>query len=94
MQESEVSLIVEQWQSKIQKLGGDPKGLWLVDFDCGVGYFCWKFPEASLTYFHGYTEGFKSRVKISDDFDMIYNKRAPAEEGDALLPRPTESPAG
>jgi hypothetical protein len=60
---------VELWQSKVEKLGGDPKGLWLVDFDCGIGYFCWKFPEEKLNHFHGYTEGFKSRLPVDENFD-------------------------
>lgn len=70
--EGEINKIVEHWQSKVEKLGGEPKGLWLVDFDSGVGYFCWKFPEDSLDHFHGYTEGFKSRLRIDEDFDKKY----------------------
>ena len=37
-------------------------GLWIST--CGTGYYCWKFPETSLEHFHGYTEGFKARVKV------------------------------
>ena len=70
--EKEINLLVDQWQSKIEKLGGEPKGLWLVDFDCGVGYFCWKYPEADLRFFHGYTEGFKSRIKVDERFDETH----------------------
>lgn len=70
--EKEINVFVDQWQSKIEKLGGEPKGLWLVDFDCGVGYFCWKFPEHDLDFFHGYTEGFKSRIRVSEKFDETH----------------------
>jgi hypothetical protein len=57
--------IVDQWAGAILDLGVDVKGLWLVDFDNGSGYYCWKYPEPSLQYFHGYDEGFKGRVKLN-----------------------------
>ena len=79
--EKEINDLVEQWQSKIEKLGGEPKGLWLVDFDCGVGYFCWKFPEDDLSHFHGYTEGFKSRTPIDEDFDTKHGDGEPLDIG-------------
>lgn len=79
--EKEINELVENWQSKVEKLGGEPKGLWLVDFDCGVGYFCWKFPENDLIHFHGYSEGFKSRVKVDENFDQTHGEipRPPAQ---------------
>ena len=43
-------------------MGLEIKGLWLVDFDSGAGYYCWKYPESSLGHFHGYDEGFSGRV--------------------------------
>jgi hypothetical protein len=57
--------IVDRWAAAILDLGIDVKGLWLVDFDCGSGYYCWKYPEPALQYFHGYDEGFKGRVKLN-----------------------------
>ncbi len=62
--EEEVQKTIESWQGKIQKLGGIPKGYWLVDFDNGNGYFCWKFPEKDIQYTHGYQEGFTGRKEI------------------------------
>ena len=62
--EEDVQKAIEAWQSKIQKLGGIPKGYWLVDFDNGSGYFCWKFPEKDIQYTHGYQEGFTGRKEI------------------------------
>lgn len=53
-----------QWQRKVQKLGCQAKGMWLVDFDTGEGYYCWHYPEPEICYFHGYDEGFRGRVKI------------------------------
>ncbi len=56
--------IVQQWADSVISLGIDVKGLWLVDFDNGSGYYCWQHPEESLQYFHGYDEGFGGRVKL------------------------------
>ncbi len=62
--ENEVQRIIDGWQSKVQRLGGHPKGYWLVDFDNGAGYFCWKFPEKEIKFTHGYQEGFTCRKEI------------------------------
>ena len=56
--------IVQHWAEAVMSLGIDVKGLWLVDFDNGSGYYCWQHPEESLQYFHGYDEGFQGRVKL------------------------------
>lgn len=58
--------IVTKWQIKIEKLGAEPKGLWLADFDSGDGYFCWKFPETEICYWHGYQDGFTGRILIKE----------------------------
>jgi hypothetical protein len=57
--------IVSEWAEKILALGVEIKGLWLVDFDSGAGYYCWRHPEETLEYFHGYEEGYKGRVKLN-----------------------------
>jgi hypothetical protein len=57
--------IVSSWADSILKLGIEVKGLWLIDFDNGSGYYCWRHPESSLQYFHGYEEGFTGRVKLN-----------------------------
>lgn len=56
--------IVREWAQEILSLGVVIKGLWLVDFDSGAGYYCWKYPEASLEYFHSYEEGFAGRLPL------------------------------
>ena len=56
--------IITDWAGAIIELGIEVKGLWLIDFDNGSGYYCWQHPEPSLQYFHGYDEGFSGRVKL------------------------------
>jgi hypothetical protein len=62
---AEYERIVTEWAESILNLGVEVKGLWLVDFDSGGGYYCWKHPEPALEYFHGYEEGFGGRVKLN-----------------------------
>ncbi len=61
---AELNQVVSRWAGRIQELGLEAKGLWLVDFDNGHGYYCWKHPEEGLLHFHGYDEGFAGRMKI------------------------------
>lgn len=62
--EKEQAKAVNNWVQTIEQLGCEVKGLWLVDFDNGEGYYCWQYPEANLEYYHGYTEGFAGRSKL------------------------------
>jgi hypothetical protein len=62
--ESELNRTVVEWSEVIKRLGCEVRGLWIVDFDCGDGYFCWKCPEEELLYFRGYNTGFSTRVLI------------------------------
>ena len=55
----------QEWYEKIRKLGCESKGLWLVDFDNGEGYYCWHYPEPHIEYFHGYFDGYQGRIKIN-----------------------------
>ena len=54
--------LVEAWTESVQALGADVKGLWLVDFDSGDGYWCWAWPEDRLDHWHSYEGGFRSRM--------------------------------
>ena len=58
------SQVLAGWARDVEVLGLEVKGPWLVDFDSGAGYYCWKWPEESLEFFHGYEEGFAGRVRI------------------------------
>ena len=57
--------IVEAWAEELVSLGCVVKGLWLVDWDSGDGYYCWKYPEETIAHFHGYEEGFAGRVPLN-----------------------------
>ncbi len=62
--EREMDQAVDRWFMKVEKLGGTPKGLWFVDFDNGAGYYCWRYPEPRIMYYHGYDDGFAARLLI------------------------------
>ncbi|HLN59457.1 MAG TPA: tetratricopeptide repeat protein [Thermoanaerobaculia bacterium] len=62
--EEERQELVREWIRQLSTLGVEVKGLWLVDFDSGAGYYCWKYPELSLEFFHGYEEGFAGRLPL------------------------------
>jgi hypothetical protein len=57
--------IVSNWAESVMALGIEVKGLWLIDFDSGSGYYCWRHPEPALQFFHGYEEGFSGRVQLN-----------------------------
>ena len=64
--EEEINALIRDWHIKVNKLGGDAKGLWLVDFDSGNGYFCWKYPEPKVAYWHKYEDGFSGRIPVEE----------------------------
>ena len=64
--EKEYETIVRKWISKLERLGLIVKGLWLVDFDTGDGYLCWKYPELEVSHYHSYTGGFAARRPVSE----------------------------
>lgn len=62
--QQELDAVVEAWARAVVSLGAEVKGLWLVDFDNGSGYYCWRYPEDGLHYYHSYEEGFRGRLRI------------------------------
>jgi hypothetical protein len=62
--QTELDRAVSEWARAIMELGLEVKGLWLVDFDNGSGYYCWRHPEDDLLFFHAYEEGFRGRMRI------------------------------
>lgn len=62
--ETAYKTILEAWSEEIQSLGCEAKGQWLVDWDSGDGYYCWRYPEETLSHFHTYEDGFQGRVPV------------------------------
>lgn len=62
--EQDIEAEISRWVREMEAFGLDIKGLWLVDFDTGSGYLCWKWPEERLAYFHTYEDGFAGRTPI------------------------------
>ena len=56
--------VVNTWADEVKSLGLEAKGMWLVDFDNGEGYYCWSYPEETIGHYHGYEEGFAGRIPI------------------------------
>lgn len=63
--EKRIDQNIQTWNQKVERLGGISRGLWLVDFDAGDGYYCWKYPEAEIAYWHEYKSGFTGRKPLS-----------------------------
>jgi hypothetical protein len=59
-----IQRVIERWAHEMEALGAEVKGVWLVDFDTGSGYYCWRWPETALDHFHGYEEGFAGRMRL------------------------------
>lgn len=62
--QAEADAIVQAWAQGLLARGLEIKGLWLVDFDNGSGYYCWRYPEERLEFYHSYEEGFGGRMRI------------------------------
>jgi hypothetical protein len=62
--QEDVQTVFADWADAMVDRGLEVKGLWMVDFDNGSGYYCWRYPETGLEYFHSYEEGFRGRMRI------------------------------
>ncbi len=69
--EKEYEQVVKAWIAKMERLGVIVKGLWMIDFDTGDGYLCWKYPEYEISFYHDYTGGFASRIPIAEVIDEL-----------------------
>lgn len=64
--EAEYEAIVRRWVGKMQRLGLLVRGLWLVDFDTGDGYLCWRFPQLKVGHYYAYGEAYTNRRPIDE----------------------------
>ena len=64
--EVEYEKVVSMWMHKIQQLGATVQGLWVVEFNVGEGYLCWRYPELSLNYIRLKGQIFSSRIKLAN----------------------------
>ena len=62
--DAKINDLLDQWGMKVTRLGGITKGLFLVDFDSGDGFYCWQYPEPDILYWHAYNEGFSGRISV------------------------------
>jgi hypothetical protein len=69
--ERQYESIVKRWLAKMARLGLVVKGLWLVDFDTGDGYLCWKFPELKIGHYHSYHEGYTTRRPLREVIEEL-----------------------
>jgi len=51
---SKIDLAVRRWAIKVSKLGCEPRGIWLVDFDAGQGWFTWRLGDEGVAFFHSH----------------------------------------
>ena len=51
---AQVEATVRRWAIKVSKLGCEPRGIWLVDFDAGEGWYTWRLGDEGLTFFHSH----------------------------------------
>lgn len=69
--QGEYEAVIKRWVSKLERLGVIVKALWLVDFDTGDGYLCWKYPELRIAHYHGYDDGFACRRLLEDAIEEL-----------------------
>ena len=69
--EEQYERVVKTWVGKMERLGVVVKGLWLVDFDTGDGYLCWRFPELKLGHYHGYDEDYSNRRPLREVIEEL-----------------------
>ncbi|MBX7231987.1 MAG: DUF2203 family protein [Bdellovibrionales bacterium] len=68
--EAKLDSLILEWHRKVIKLGGQPKGLWMVDFNSGDGYYSWSYPEMELEYWRKHNTRFEERGKISQPLEV------------------------
>jgi hypothetical protein len=63
--EAQASQLIQDWQTKIQKLGGLPKGIWVVDFRLGRWLLsAGNTRRSAIDHWHAYRDGYTKRKKV------------------------------
>ncbi len=63
--ESDFEAVVARWKNKMEQLGLSTHSLWVVEFDVGDGYLCWRYPELSINHFRGYDAPLSARRRLA-----------------------------
>lgn len=64
--EKMIGKTIRKWSDEMTLYDVKVAGVWNVDFDSGDGiYYCWKYPEKDVYFFHTYEAEFKGRRPIS-----------------------------
>jgi len=66
----QIQAVIDDWNTKMTKLGVTPKGVWLVDFDSGSDFYCWKYPETEVCHSHGYKDGYTARAFLGNNHEL------------------------
>ena len=61
--ETEANRLIREWHQKVKKLGGEPRGLWVVDLQGNEGKYRWR--NANPEGLFWIKEGAKTGTKIS-----------------------------
>lgn len=69
--EDQINKEIQFWVLQMLEIGVEVKGLWLIDFDNGKGYYCWKYDEKEIFYEHDYDSGFAGRRIIKKPEDTL-----------------------
>ena len=55
-----------RWAAELRDIDLEVKGLWLVDFDNGEGYYCWRYPEETVGHYHTYEKASPDESRSRD----------------------------
>lgn len=67
--EAQYQAVVTRWRNKIEQLGANVAGLWMVEFSLGDAFVCWRDPELSLSHVRPRDADFKQRVALQAFID-------------------------
>lgn len=54
------------WAAKVERLGCEPRGIWLIDFDAGDGWFSWRYGDDGLNFFHSHSVSAKCPSRMDE----------------------------